>query len=218
MRDTSHAIDVDRRPRQLLATTDYMLADWSGHDHLDASRIGVFGFSSGGFTALVSAGGSPDFTTEPAHVAAHRDWFDSQLVIHASPEQRARSLAVRTWVHDSKIKAAVIAAPALGYTFGKTGLAGVTVPVQLWRAQNDHILPHPDYAQAVNDNLPTSPGYHVVPGADHFDFLAPCDDQLRHIAPQICVSSPGFDRIAFHVDFDRAVVAFFTANLATGSK
>jgi predicted dienelactone hydrolase len=29
----------------------------------------------------------------------------------------------------------------------------------------------------------------------------------------ICKSAPGFDRAAFHASFDRAVVAFFEANL-----
>ena len=115
------------------------------------------------------------------------------------------------------IKAAVVAAPALGYTFGREGLKDITVPIQLWRAADDHILPNPDYAEAVRIALPSPPEYHVVENADHFDFLAPCTDLLRQFAPAICVSRPGFDRTAFHQTFNDEVVRFFEQTLTIGA-
>jgi predicted dienelactone hydrolase len=107
----------------------------------------------------------------------------------------------------------VVAAPALGFTFSPDGLKNVKVPVQLWRAENDVIVPQPRYAEAVRLALPEAPDYHVVPNAGHYDFLAPCGDALASIAPAICASSPGFDRAAFHVGFDSAVVKFFSSTL-----
>jgi predicted dienelactone hydrolase len=65
----------------------------------------------------------------------------------------------------------------------------------------------------VRTTLPTPPAYHVVPHADHFDFLAPCTEALAKVAPFICKSEPGFDRPAFHTAFDAEVVAFFQAKL-----
>ena len=103
----------------------------------------------------------------------------------------------------------MVAAPALGYTFAREGLKDITVPIQLWRAADDHILPNPDYAEAVRIALPSPPEYHLVENADHFDFLAPCSDLLRQIAPAICVSQPGFDRTAFHQTFTRGAVHVF---------
>ena len=107
----------------------------------------------------------------------------------------------------------MVAAPALGFTFGRSGLAGVRIPVQLWRAEHDHILPHPDYAEAVRLNLPSPPEFHLMEGGDHFDFLAPCNEMLRKYAPDICASPPGFDRTAFHRRFNADVVAFFQKTL-----
>jgi len=72
----------------------------------------------------------------------------------------------------------------------------------------------PWYAEAVRQALPLAPDYRVVPGAGHFDFLAPCSDKLARIAPPICASRPGFDRAAFHRQFNAAVVGFFVAALA----
>ena len=206
--DQSRATDVANRPRELHRLIDYMLTEWPGHAALDPHRVGAFGFSSGGFTVLAAAGGDPDLALVVPHCAAHPDDYDCSLVrAHGAP-----NLATQTFVHDRRIRALVVAAPALGFTFAH-GLSSVSQPVQLWRADDDHVLPAPDYADAVRAALPSPPEFHTVPGADHFDFLAPCSDALAKVAPFICKSAPGFDRAAFHASFDKAVVAFFEANL-----
>lgn len=38
-----------------------MLADWPDAGRIDSGRIGLFGFSVGGYTGLVVIGGNPDF-------------------------------------------------------------------------------------------------------------------------------------------------------------
>ena len=212
--DHSQVLQVWKRPEQIHRLIDFMLADWSQHGKIDAGRIGVFGFSAGGFTALAAAGGTADLTLVKPHCLKVPSAFECGLVRKPGAEEETRAPPPRSaFVHDPRIKAAVVAAPALGFTFEREGLAGVRVPLQLWRAENDHLLPNPDYAQAVRDALPRSPEYHVVANADHFDFLAPCDERLAQFAPEICTERPGFDRAAFHVEFDAAVVAFFERTL-----
>jgi predicted dienelactone hydrolase len=211
-RDDSRFSNLADRPRHVIRMLDYMLATWPAHGQIDPARVGVFGFSAGGFTALVLVGGVPDMAKVRDFCVVHKkdDWACVQL------EQRHIVLASKpadsVWLHDKRIKAAVIAAPAVGFTFA-AGLANVTVPIQLWRAADDHIVPQPFHAQAVYDALPVKPDYRVVAHADHFDFLAPCSDALAHVAPAICKSEPGFDRAAFHRDFDSAIVAFFEQRL-----
>jgi predicted dienelactone hydrolase len=198
------------RPRQLSVVIDYMLKASPMQAEIDPARVGAFGFSSGGFTVLVAAGGEPDLRTVPAHCKAHPDFFDCKLTAsHPPPADVLKSV----WTHDARIKAVVSAAPAMGYSFTKAGLARVSVPLQLWRAGDDQILPDPFYASTVRANLPKAPEWHVVPGAGHFDFLTPCNDKGRATAAFICTSAPGFDRAAFHEDFDTKVVGFFKANL-----
>jgi predicted dienelactone hydrolase len=209
--DQSRATDMANRPRQLSVLIEYMLKASPMQAALDPERVGAFGFSSGGFTVLAAAGGEPDLTTLAPHCKAHPDFFDCKLTAsHPPPADAIKSV----WTHDARIKAVVSAAPAMGYSLTKAGLSKVTVPLQLWRAENDQILPDPFYASAVRANLPKPPEWHVVPGAGHFDFLTPCNDQGRATAAFICTSAPGFDRAAFHEDFDAKVVEFFKANLA----
>jgi predicted dienelactone hydrolase len=220
--DQSRSVFVMDRPLHIHRLLDYMLAEWSDHARIDASRVGMFGFSIGGFTALVAVGGVPDLSLAETHAKAHPEYYDAQVAKRsgASPEALAMlrsKLPASTWVHDPRIKAAVVAAPALGYTFGREGLKDITVPIQLWRAADDHILPHPDYAEAVRIALPSPPEFHLVDNADHFDFLAPCSDLLRQVAPAICVSRPGFDRATFHQTFNAEVVRFFEQTLRAGA-
>lgn len=49
--------------------------------------------------------------------------------------------------------------------------------------------------------------------AGHFAFLPPCSPGQTQAFAQICTDAEGFDRAAFHVEFDRQVVAFFRAHL-----
>ena len=212
--DQSRAVYVMDRPQHIHRLIDYMLAEWPDHARIDAGRVGMFGFSAGGFTTLVSIGGVPDLTKVGPHNLAHPGYYDAQLVKRSGIALGSlNNLPASAWIHDSRIRAAVVAAPALGYTFGREGLKSVTIPVQLWRAELDHILPNPDYAEAVRQDLPRPPEFHLMAGGDHYDFLAPCSDLLRKNAPIICVSPKGFDRVAFHQTFDREVVRFFEEKL-----
>jgi predicted dienelactone hydrolase len=206
-RDDSAALDVQARTRHLHEVIDYMVTQWAGHA-VDPSRIGAFGFSAGGFTVLAAAGGIPDMALFAPHCAAHPALYDCALT--GSHQQPATPSAL---VHDGRIRAVVAAAPALGFAFAPAGLRDVTMPVQLWRAEDDQILPSPFYVEPVAAALPHTPDLHVVANAGHFDFLAPCPPALADMAPVICTSRPGFDRAALHRDFDAAVVAFFERSL-----
>jgi predicted dienelactone hydrolase len=216
-RDQSQVGRLENRPRHIKVLIDYMLASWRQHDALDQRRIAMFGFSAGGFTALVAIGGTPDLRTVGPYCAAHPDEWSCRMLkerkINVSTDASGPAATPPTWVHDPRIAAAVIAAPAVGYAFSAEALAGVRIPIQLWRGDSDEILPHPNYAQAVYDRLPAKPEYHVVPNAGHFAFLAPCNAALAAMVPDICRDPAGFDRSAFHREFNPAVVAFFKAKL-----
>ncbi len=230
-KDMSRMMHLGDRPKQIKVVIDYMLQSWPQHEAINPKRIGVFGFSSGGFGALVAAGAVPDLRTLGPHCAAHPDFFDCQMTKRMSPPASGAAVAVSPapaqpavqpstpassaadWEHDPRIKAAVIAVPAMSFTFGREGLAKVRIPVQLWRAGSDQVLPQPYYAQAVRDELPKSPEYHVIDGADHNDFLTPCSPTLAKYVPGICTEIGGFDRAAFHVTFNREVVRFFRDSL-----
>jgi len=204
------------RPNQVSRVIDFMLNTWDGHARLDPVRIGIFGHSAGAATALIVLGGTPDFDRAIKFCQDHPEFWDCQRV-----KERAAAAPATTadqkppeWHHDPRVKAAAIAAPAIGYTFTKEGLAAVTAPVQLWRAENDRIAPNEWNADIVKAYLPQPPDDHLVKLAGHFSFLAPCTETLTKVAPAICQDDPGFDRVVFHQQLNQTLIEFFKARLS----
>ena len=196
---------IEDRARQVVRVNDFLLTTWDGRSHLDPARLGLFGFSAGGTTALVVLGGGPDLSSVPGHCAK-----TPELVCRlAKPGP-----APLGWTHDSRVKAAVIAAPGYGFAFDRSGLAAVTVPVQLWAGGRDSTVPVATNAAIVRGLLPTPPEFHLVSGAGHLSFLPPCGLAKPLLPPALCADPPGFDRKAFHQTFNRDVVAFFEGHLA----
>jgi predicted dienelactone hydrolase len=217
--DQSKVLMLWRRPAQLSRLIDFMLTDWQGHADIDPQRIGAFGFSNGGFTVLVEAGGIPDLGRIDPYCAANpqHDLCTTLAKAGVHSVAQAAQPPPDAWKPDRRIRAIAAAAPAFGFTFDRAGLASVQIPVLLWRAANDRHQPDPWYEEPVRSALPRPPEYHVEPLAGHYAFLPPCSTRLRAIAPMACVDAPGFDRVAFHQRLNAALADFFSASLQSES-
>lgn len=208
-RDDSGSTQLSGRPRHVSLLIDHMTRSWSGPVAIDPSRIGAFGFSAGGFTITAVAGGVSD----PARILRHCEEKPEVFVCGLLARQPIDMAAWRPVGHDPRVKAAVIAAPALGMAFTDESLAAVHIPIQLWQADEDEILPAPFNVEPIRDRLGGATEYHRVADAMHHDFLPPCTPEMLATLPVLCRSKPGFDRAAFHQMFNRDVVRFFRQTL-----
>ena len=197
------------RARQVVRVNDFMLDHWKNRDHLDPKRLGLFGFSAGGTTALIVIGGTPDLSRIAPLCKSHPE-FVCQL---QKPGVTMRIPAPTEWAHDTRVTAAVVVAPGYGFTFEPNGLSAVHARVQLWEGSADDRLPLATNAGAVRRLLPEPPEFHLVNNAGHLSFLMPCGALERLLSKTLCTDPPGFDRTAFHKQFDASVVAFFNENL-----
>ena len=197
------------RPRDIKRVIDFMLNSWADRSKLNPDRIGFFGFSRGGHTGLVLIGANPDLR---------------QGVSPCPPDLRPVCDAAATnpppptaFTHDARIKAAVLADPALPQVFTLAGLQQVIVPIQLWaseRSGDDPVIGVTEQGVAdLRDRLPSRPDFHLVSGAGHFAFLAPCPSTMAQRVPRFCVDAAGFDRVVVHNQLDAAIVAFFCQHL-----
>ena len=204
-RDTAHADELPvfiERPADIKRLVDYMLGSWSQASAIDANRIGLFGFSRGGYTGLVLLGANPGFSSRIGMCAGQTSTLCEQV----------REGRLEPLVHDGRIKAAVIADP-LSIFFTKASFADVRVPIQLWRSERGGDGVTPESVAAVAGELPMKTALRTVPNAQHFAFLPPCPEELARSAPEICTDPPGFDRAAFHREFNAQVVEFFQREL-----
>jgi predicted dienelactone hydrolase len=193
------------RTRHVPIVIDFLLATWPDHARIDPSKIGMFGFSAGAFTALTTIGGTPDLALIASHCATTPE-FVCQLWRPAGNDVRMAT----SFAHDSRVKAAVIAAPGYGFTFVPNGLAKVSVPVQIWSGAMDSNVPTASNAAPVQAALGAKADLRVVPGAGHFSFLVPCGVIGP---PLLCRDATGFDRKPFHESFNQEVVRFLQAKL-----
>ena len=199
------------RTSELHATVDYMLKHWQGHDRINPERIGAFGFSAGGFTVLTAVGAQPDLRMVAKHCAASPESVCDLLRYVKSPYLKTDTPTMgAAFLPDLRIKAAVVAAPGLGFTMVPNGLDNVRVPIQLWGADNDSNVPYATNTKLVRAALGSRVEFHSVAGAGHFSFLTPCG---LLAPPEICSDQGQFDRKAFHTNMNASVIAFFEKNM-----
>lgn len=195
------------RTKELHATIDFMLKNWKGHDLIDPERIGAYGFSAGGFTVLTAVGAQPDLRIIANHCAESPEVVCDLLRSVNSPYLNAETPTMGdAFLPDLRIKAAVVAAPGLGFTLVPNGLDNVQVPIQLWSAENDINVPYTTNTKLVREALGSWVEFHSVPGAAHFSFLTPCSFLAP---PAICSDQGQFDRKIFHADMNTSIIMFF---------
>jgi predicted dienelactone hydrolase len=205
VRDRSQYHDLSvyvQRPLQVKRAIDHMTGASPLATAIDPDRIGIYGFSRGGYTALVAIGANPDFSLALPRCEGRTDRICQQI--------RAREYPAEPLTHDRRIKAAVVADPASIF-FTAEALAGITVPVQLWGSETGGDGVDPKTVQALDTQLKAPHTFTKVENGGHFSFLTACPPGLTE--PDFCADAPGFDRAQFHERFNAALIAFFRANL-----
>ena len=196
------------RPHQVVLTLDAILADPMLSLAVDPARIGFIGYSAGGYTGLVLAGARPDFKLGLVHCA--RGDRDSAFCGWIGRGVRRLARDKLRVVHDARIRAAVLMAPAWSVFFDRHGLADVTIPLRLYRAANDTLVRAATGEEHLLKWLPRPPEYVVIPGGDHTVFVAPCGQGMRGPA---CADAKGVDRVAIHRKMNREILDFFDRTL-----
>jgi predicted dienelactone hydrolase len=201
------------RTTDIQRLVNFMLQQWVSRGRLAAGQVGFFGFSRGGYTGLVLAGARPDFKRLPM-LPSSPCVTAPESAACARLRQGFRELLALPLARDTRIKAAVIADP-FSVVFDADRLKDVTIPIQLWASEYGGDGVTPDSVATLRRSLPNPPDWHAVENAAHFAFLAPCSPAQLDASPEICRDGKGFDRVAFHADFDAKVLAFFLQHLST---
>lgn len=191
------------RSMQLSALLDFVLVQPPFSSAIDATRIGVAGFSAGGYAALVMVGAKPKFARLAAYCARY-----ANSVLCSGQARIGMSSPPLTARADRRIRGAFVMSPVAAF-FDRDSVSSIAVPVAIHAADCDSLLPIEGNARWLRDNVPTLVGYSEVAGADHFVFLSPCSAPQQSTRPDLCVDPPGIDRRAVHAALNGDMLRFF---------
>lgn len=214
------------RAIQVAAVITALLEDPRWSQLIDADRIGVAGFSAGGYTSLLTVGAVPRFERFVGYCDRHpgdRAICDAADRIKAKAANQARTITdfmqsrqhdLKRWgdTRDPRIRAAFVMAP-LSLIFDTNGLAAIDRPVFLYYAQNDRVLLPSENALHIKPLIRTLTRTTMVPGADHWVFMPSCSPELARDAAGICNDPPGVDRAKVHRQVNADALAFFRQTL-----
>lgn len=204
------------RPRQVHKALDAFLADARFTSHADPSRMGMIGYSAGGYTTLVLAGTKPNFEHALTYCRDHADDRGSCGVPRTNGGHRQEAVlsgddAYWQAMREPRLKAIVLMDP-LAILFDRAALQSVRLSALLIRPQHDDYLRAAGNAQAVVEGLGRPPQQLLVPGS-HFVLLDPCPSALAAQLAILCVDAPGVDRVAIHRQIEAAISDFLRKSL-----
>jgi predicted dienelactone hydrolase len=213
------------RAKDISKVIDLMLDDEYLRRIVDEERIGVAGFSLGGYSALAVAGAmlhvedwrklrsSPGyesisrlppeakFTLDDVDRMIEDDAVAIESIKHADDDYR-----------DARVKAAFLMAPVLVPLMEKESLRNISVPIGIVAGDRD------DQSVLEENGIPLSESVEdsnlvIIPGVGHYIFL--CEGNLRGklFARKYTLDSNAIDRGKVHRDVARLAVDFFDSSL-----
>jgi len=193
------------RPRQISEGIDAILADAALGPITDPGRIAVIGHSAGAYTALALVGGRADLNRVRSHCRQHSD--DGFCQARVGQTRVAAPAVPIPDARDARIKAAVALAPP-GIFFDPASLASVGVPVRIYAAELDAVLPARYHAEPLRQTIKPTPEFVLVRGAGHFSFVEPFPEAVKQQVGDAATDPPGFDRAAFQEQLRSEIAAF----------
>ncbi|MGO4554404.1 alpha/beta hydrolase family protein, partial [Stenotrophomonas sp. 2YAF22] len=174
------------RADDLKAALAAVQADPQLGPHVDASRLGVVGYSAGGFTAMLSAGARPDMTRLLAFCQVHPDdgvcrpqqeavahTMAARLAAAASPQLQPYVQHAQDDRSIAGVRAVFVLAPAIVQAFAPEQLKALRQPVMIVLGSADEVAPPATNGDVAAALIPKAT-LHALPGVGHYDFLSAC--------------------------------------------
>jgi predicted dienelactone hydrolase len=215
------------RAQDLSVLLDRMLADPRFASRVDPERVGVAGFSLGGYTALAMVGARVDHdrwrefcATQPAdpgcRTPPESKWSMSEVLAGLEKDENARQSIGRSGnsYRDKRVRAAFVIAPVLAAALSPESLSAMDAPVHIVVGEKDDQAIPAGNAQVLARLIPNA-RLEIAPGVTHYMFLAPCTLVGKVVAYPICTDPGGTDRAQLHAATAQRAAGFFDAALKT---
>jgi len=216
------------RPAEVSTAIDEVQRDPRFGPLLDVSKVGMYGMSAGGHTALSMAGGRWSPARFKQHCEAHLA-EDFQLCVGLATRLTGGMLdGLKKWLalsiirrrfddhrerehHDSRIAAVVAGVPAAA-DFDMDSLKTPPVPLALVTAGQDRWLIPRFHSERVLAACQGCIHLADLPSAGHGALLSPLPPGLTGLVGDMLNDPPGFDRHQLAA-VDQTITAFFVQHL-----
>lgn len=216
------------RPAEVSRAIDSVGRDPRFAALLDLGKVGVYGMSAGGHTALTIAGGRWSRTGFKQHCEAHLAEDFHSCVGLATRLTGGVFDGLKKWValaiirlhfadvtpithHDPRVAAVVAAVPAAA-DFDMASFTAPRVPLALVTAQQDRWCTPRFHSDRVLQACKTCEHLAALPTAGHGALLSPLPPGFTGLLGDLLNDPPGFDRSVLP-EVDRKVTAFFDRHL-----
>lgn len=213
------------RARDLSRSADLLLADATFGPHLDKDSVAAVGFSLGAHTALLLAGARTDlaafreFCAGPDADATCRDQVEfpgmrekfARLAEQDDAVQASLARSAESY-RDTRVRAVVALAPAMGSALTEESVVPVQLPVRIVVGAADKVAPVKTNAGRIARLLPNA-RLLVLPDLGHYTFLGVCTEFGHQKIPTFCDDPPGVDRSAVHQQVAAQTVRFLRKHL-----
>ena len=213
------------RAADLHLALDRVLADAVLGPRVDSERMGIVGFSIGGWTSALMLGAQADFerfrafcrSPERDSICDPQVEFELNYLRQHEELKRAGAEGLlagerKSW-RDDRIKSAVLIAPALAQSIDPGSLGRIELPVLFIAGDADRVVPTPTNAAWLQPRI-AGARLQVLPGVGHYDFLSLCTPAGRGMAPLLCEET-GPQRRVTHEQTVAALLGFFAQTLGT---
>lgn len=211
------------RAEDLKAAWNAVLADRTLAPHVDTARLGLAGFSAGGYAALAGAGARVDVDHFIAFCRAHPldstcraqkespdITFEAHLKAAASPELAPFMKQAKNDHALPGVRAVFVMAPGAVQAFDPEGLKSVQQPVSILLGKADDVADPATNGELAARLLPHA-SIHELEKVGHYDFLATCTQAGRAQLGALCNRAVPQDQT--HDTAIKQATAFFAANL-----
>lgn len=213
------------RARDISALIDQLLDDEEIAPLIDAERIGVAGFSIGGYSALASAGThfkvadrqlrcESQSSNPVCRLPPEAEFTEEDIQILASSDALFKQALVRdeSPVSDPRIRAVYAIAPAFLSLMTEDDFALLDTPTRIVLAQNDEQILLSETLDALRLGAPDVTTI-TIPNAGHYAFLATCTFRGKIFLSALCRDSSKIDRQHLHALVGDDATMFFGASL-----
>ena len=205
------------RPLDISFLITHILSEKSLSQYVDKEKIGVAGFSFGGYTSLALAGAELNCNllktiskTEQGKKEFNiPELGDLRKLIDNIPCDN-----IQNSFKDIRIKAFVALSPALGLGFENIEQTkNINSPILIIGAENDQIAPIKTNAENYNKLIPNSMFIKLEGEVGHYIFLNEGNESLKKEAKKSYKDDKTINRETIHRNVEKEIIKFFLNTL-----